>query len=200
MAAVRNIVPPNYPVAPDEYSRQAQDQYTNILRLFSNTVVNAINAPKTYGSFYDTTQQNNAGANLLNLMRYNSTASASGVKLGGTPTSRITVTDTGIYNIQFSAQFNKTGGGASDIYVWLRQNGANVAASAGKVVITGPNAEVLPAWNYVLPLAGGDYIEFAWASPDAAVFIEYSATAGLTPGPAIPSVIATVTWISNVPV
>lgn len=198
MSSIRNIVPPNYPTAPDAYNRQAQDQYTNVLRLFSNTVTNAINAPKIYGSFYDTTQQNNSGASLVNLMKYNTTASASGVKLGGTPTSRITVTDTGVYNIQFSAQFNKTGGGASDIYVWLRQNGTNVAASAGKVVIAGPNAQVLPAWNYVLPLANGDYVEFAWSSPDAAVFIEYAAVAGSIPE--IPSVIATVTWISNVPV
>lgn len=198
MPSVRNIVPPNYPIATDEYSRQAQDQFTNVLRLFSNTIVNAINAPKIYGSFYDTTQQNNSGASLVNLMRYNSTASTSGVKLGGTPTSRIIVTDTGIYNIQFSAQFNKTGGGASDIYVWLRQNGINVDASAGKVVITGPNAEVLPAWNYVLPLSAGDYIEFAWSSPDVNVFIEYAAATGSIPS--IPSVIATVTWVSNVPV
>lgn len=198
MPSVRNIVPPNYPIATDEYSKKAQDQYTNILRLFSNTVVNAINAPKIYGSFYDTTQQNNAGAGLVNLMRYNNTTSTNGIKLSGTPTSRITVTDTGIYNLQFSAQFNKTGGGASDIYIWLRQNGIDVPASAGKVVITGPNAEVLPAWNYVLPLTAGDYLELAWLSPDAAVFIEYAAATGSVP--AIPSVIATITWISNVPV
>lgn len=198
MATIRNLAPPNYPTATNEYSRQAQDQYTNILRLFSNTVVNALNSPKIYGSFYDTTQQNNAGASLVNLMRYNSTTSTNGVKLTGSPTSRITVTDTGIYNFQFSAQFNKTGGGASDIYVWLKQNGINAASSAGKVVIAGPNAQVLPAWNYVLPLTEGDYLELAWLSPDANVFIEYVAATGSVPE--IPSVIATITWISNVPV
>jgi hypothetical protein len=198
MASIRNIVPPNYPIATDEYSKQAQDQYTNILRLFSNTLVNAINAPKIYGSFYDTTQQNNAGAGLVNLMRYNSTTSASGIKLAGTPTSRITVTDTGIYNFQFSAQFNKTGFGASDVYVWLRQNGTDVSASGGKMVINGPNAEVLPSWNYVLPLTAGDYLELAWMSPTASMYIEYAPASGVLPS--IPSVIATITWISNVPV
>ena len=62
--AVRNIAAPNYPVAPAEYSRQFQDQYTNVLRLFSNSIANAVNAPKVYGSFFSTLTQTNPVASV----------------------------------------------------------------------------------------------------------------------------------------
>jgi len=43
---VRNLVAPNLPVAPNDYERRYQDQFSNVLRLFFNLVSNAFNAPK----------------------------------------------------------------------------------------------------------------------------------------------------------
>ena len=198
--AVRNITPPNYPVAPDEYSRAHQDQFTNVVRLFSNTVSNAINAPKVHGSFYDTTQQNNGGATSVNLMSLNTEISVFGTKIGS-PASRILVSESGVYNVQFSAQFDKTAGAAADIYIWLRINGQDVPYSASKVVIQGSAAEIVPAWNFVVDLEANDYIEIAWASTDTNVHISAASAAVGPPAiPAIPSVILTVTWVSNLTV
>lgn len=198
--AVRNITPPNYPVAPDEYSRAHQDQFTNVVRLFSNTVSNAVNAPKVHGSFYDTTQQNNGGATSVNLMSLNTEISVFGTKIGS-PASRILVSESGVYNVQFSAQFDKTAGAAADIYIWLRINGQDVPYSASKVVIQGSAAEIVPAWNFVVDLEANDYIEIAWASTDTNVHISAASAAVGPPAiPAIPSVILTVTWVSNLTV
>lgn len=36
MADLRNTTPPNLPLAPDEYTRQYQDQLNNVLRLYFN--------------------------------------------------------------------------------------------------------------------------------------------------------------------
>lgn len=199
MANVRNIAAPNYPTAPQEYNQKYQDQFTNILRLFSNGVSNAINAPKVHGSYYDTTQQTNGGATTVNLMKLNSTVSAVGTKIGS-PTSRVFVAETGIYNLQFSAQLDKTGGGAAaEIFIWLRVNGADVPYSASKVVVQGANTELIAAWNFVQVLKANDYFEIAWSSTDTTAIIAVApATAGPPAIPAIPSVILTVSWVSNI--
>lgn len=197
MGTVRNITPPNYPNAPSNYSQAHLDQFTNVLRLFSNSVSNSVNAPKVFGTFYDTTTQTNPVASGVNLMKVNSTISSSGIKIGST-TSRIYVSDTGVYNIQFSAQLDKTGGAASDVYIWLRVNGINIPYSASKVVINGPNAEIVPSWNFIITMNANDYFELAWLSSDTAVTLPTFAAFGSVP--ATPSVIITAVMVSNVPI
>lgn len=195
--AVRNVTPPNYPVAPDEYNRVHQDQFTNVIRLFSNTVANAINAPKVHGSFYHTDDQTNAGATAVNLMRLNTEISTYGTKIGS-PTSRIIVGETGVYNIQFSAQFDKSAGAVAEIFIWLRINGVDVPYSTSKVAIQGSAAEIVPAWNFVVDLEANDYIEIAWASTDTNVsIVKIAAQTGPPAIPAVPSVIMTIMWVSN---
>ena len=196
MPKIRNLAAPNLPVAPVEYERRYQEQLSNVLRLFFNLVSNAINAPKPHGAFYDTTTQTNPVANSVNLMKVDSTADSGQTAFSvKKDTSRIYVAETAVYNIQFSAQLDKTGGAASDVYIWLRVNGVNTPYSASKVVINGPNDEKIAAWNWVTTLADGDYFEIAWQSSDTAVVLLAAAASGNIP--AIPSVIITVTWVSN---
>lgn len=197
MATPRNIVPPNLPVAPDQYERRYQDQFTNILRLFFNTITNSVNSAAPHASYYDTTTQTNPVANAVNLFNLNSVVSEFKVTRGNPP-NRIYVNETGIYNIQFSAQMDVTGGGAADAYIWLRINGESVTHSATKVTVAGPNAETVPAWNFIVVLEAGDYFELAWQSSDTdVVFLEAAASGNI---PEIPSIILTVMWVSNVSV
>jgi hypothetical protein len=191
---IRNIAAPNLPVAPAQYERRYFDQFSNVLRLFFTLVANAINAPKPHASFYDTLTQTNPVAGAVNYMKVNSvyTDSIESIKKD---TDRIFISETGVYNIQFSAQLDKTGGSASDVFIWLMVNGANVPHSATKVVIDGPNNEIVPAWNWVVSLRGGDYFQIAWQSSDPNVIIAAAAASGNIPE--IPSVILTVTWVSN---
>jgi hypothetical protein len=128
------------------------------------------------------------------LFTFNSVESEFQIKRG-VPTSKIYVNDTGVYNFQFSAQLDKSGGSASAVYIWPRINGVNVPDSATKIVIDGPNNEIVPAWNFLLVMEGGDYFELAWQSSDTAVIAPYSAPSGNIPG--IPSIILTVNWVSN---
>jgi hypothetical protein len=194
MGTPRAVVPPNLPVAPQQYQQRYQDQLTNVLRLFFNGISNEINSPIPHASYYDTTTQTNPVADSVNLFTYNSVESEFQIKRG-VPTSKIYVNDTGVYNFQFSAQLDKSGGSASAVYIWPRINGVNVPDSATKIVIDGPNNEVVPAWNFLLVMEAGDYFELAWQSPDTDVIIPYMAPSGNIPG--IPSIILTVTWVSN---
>lgn len=194
MGSSFNVSPPNLPVAPQEYERRYQDQFANVLRLFFNSVSNNLNAPIPYASYYDTTTQTNPVADDVNLFTYNSVISEFQVQRGK-PTSKIYVANSGVYNFQFSAQLDKTGGGATVVYIWPRINGVNVPHSATKIVIDGPNAEVVPAWNFMLTVSGGDYFELAWQSSDTDVVILEEAASGNIPE--IPSIILTVQWVSN---
>jgi hypothetical protein len=113
----------------------------------------------------------------------------------GSPTSKLFINETGLYNFQFSAQLDKSGGGAVPVWIWPRVNGVNIPDSATKVVIDGPNNEIVPAWNFVLLMQSGDYFELAWQSADTSVIIAAEPPASNYPG--IPSIIMTVTWVSN---
>ena len=143
-----------------------------------------------YGYFYDTTTQTAAAINTAYGMTFNSTGFGRGVTIG-TPTSRIYVDRPGLFNIQFSAQLDKTSGGTAFIYIWLRHNGVDVDNSATQIRIQGNNAETVAAWNFVEFMVAGDYFELMWSTDDTACQI--SASPAVAPVPAIPSVILTVT-------
>lgn len=194
MTVARGIVPPNLPIAPSDYQVRYQDQLANVLRLFFSQITNRVNSPTAHASYFDTTTQANPVADAVNLFTYNSVVSEQAITRGE-PTSKIYVAQTGVYNFQFSAQLDKTGGSASAVYIWPRINGVNLPDSATKIVIDGPNNEIVAAWNFVLVLQANDYFELAWQAADTNVVIPYVAASGNIP--AIPSIIMTVVWVSN---
>jgi len=144
---------------------------------------------KRYGSFYDTTTQTAAVINTAYAMTYNTTDLSVGVNVG-TPTSRVYVDTHNVYNIQFSAQLDKTAGGTASIWIWLRKNGVNVPDSTGQIQLQGNNAETLAVWNYLLDMNAGDYFELMWEVDDTSV--QLTAFPATAVHPSIPSVILTV--------
>jgi hypothetical protein len=143
-----------------------------------------------YGSFYDTTDQTAAAINTAYAMTFNTTDLSQGVYLG-TPTSRVYVDRPNVYNVQFSAQVINTSGGANRAWIWLRKNGTDVPESSGAVRIQGNNTEAIAAWNYILQMNAGDYIELMWEVDDLGVSLHADPATAIHP--AIPSIILTVT-------
>jgi uncharacterized protein (DUF2345 family) len=151
-----------------------------------------------WGSFFSTVTQTNAGTTSANLMTVNnSDPSNNQVEIGGT-SSQIKVLNAGVYNIQFSAQFDKTDGGADDVDVWFLKNGVNLADSNSTITINNNNGRHIAAWNYMLTLVANDYIEIAWSSLDIDMRILYEVAGTGPTRPAIPSVIITVQQVTNV--
>jgi hypothetical protein len=150
-----------------------------------------------YGAFQDDTTQTAVSANTAYPVKFNTTELSNGVTVvndgSGNPT-RVTIANTGIYNVQFSLQLEKTGGSGNFIIdIWLRKNGVDIPDTTGKVVLTGSaNASpIVAAWNYLLDLAGGDYVQLMWSTTNNnAVIIAAVAT---PPHPGVPSSILTVT-------
>jgi hypothetical protein len=152
-----------------------------------------------YGSFYDTTTQTTIGNENLP-MKLNTTdvSATSGFSIAndtlGRPT-RITTTETGIFNVQFSAQLHKTsGGGATQIYIWFAVNGVDLADSATTLTLANNGDLLVAAWNYFVPLTTGQYVEIKWRASSSNIEIQRNTTLPSVPG--IPSVIATIHRVS----
>ena len=168
-----------------------QEQFDNIEQELSNIGDNY------WGSFWSTQTQTNAGATAINIFTFNnSDPSNNFVELSGN--SIIKVESSNVYDIQFSAQIEKTDGGNDSVDIWLRKNGVNVPDTNTVLTLQGGNAKDVPAWNFVLPLEAGDYIELAWSSPDTAVRALYQPASTSPTRPAVPSIILTVTNVTGV--
>jgi hypothetical protein len=147
-----------------------------------------------YGAFSDTTLQAVTSVGEAMAMTFDTTDAANGISIGS-PASRIVVDNQGVYNVQFSAQLDKTSGAAAVVHIWLRKNGVNVPNTTSRVVIQGTAAELVAAWNFVIQLEPTHYVELMWESDDAdVVLLAASATSVY---PAIPSVVCTVTQVNN---
>jgi hypothetical protein len=120
--------------------------------------------------------------------------------------SRIKVSQDGLYNVQFSAQFINTTNDVQEIDIWFRKNGTDIPGSNSEFGIkarksTGSASRLIAAMNFILELAENDYFEMMWRVPDSGVSLEQfpAVTASsTTPAiPATPSIIVTVSFMSN---
>ena len=118
----------------------------------------------------------------------------------GTMTSQIVCANTGVYNIQFSSQMDKSDAGVDYVNFWLRRNGADVTESAGVISLQGnAPAYMMAAWNYLVQLVAGDVIELYWGSADVNMeIIHESAQTSPLAHPAVQSTILTITQQSGI--
>lgn len=143
-----------------------------------------------YGQFYDTTTQTAAAINTAYAVTFNTTDISNGVYLGS-PTSRVVVDTEGVYNFQVSMQFDAIAGSNRQVWVWFRKNGTDIQNSAMHLNIQNANSEVLQAFNLLVDMKAGDYLEVMWEVGNTdAQMAAYAATAI---HPAIPSIILTAT-------
>ena len=205
----RPVVQPRLPAAPMEYNAEFIEQYSNILRLYFNQLDNLtgvvlgeaggrfIRFP--YGAF-SSDQDQTTTANTATLMTLNTTDFSNQVSISS---SKITVVNAGIYNLQFSTQFQNTDNQIQDISIWLRQNGTDIPGSTGFVSIpahksasAGDEAHQITGWNYFLQMQANDYVEIWWSATLASVTIQHYPTSTGPVRPSTQSVVATLSFVS----
>ena len=81
--------------------------------------------------------------------------------------SRLTVPIAGVYNFQWSGQFQNVENDIENVKVWLRINGVDVPGSAGIISLAARKsatifARTIIGWNYFLSLTAGQYVEIVW--------------------------------------
>jgi hypothetical protein len=212
---INQVVAPNLPLAPMEYGPKYQDQLNNILRLYFNRIDAILAQLKTgsgaidgsgvrfpYGAF-SSDQDQTTTANTATLMTLNTTDFANGVSIAS---SKITVANAGIYNLQFSTQFQNTDNQLQDISIWLKQNGTDIPGSTGYVSIParksaspGEEAHEIIGWNYYLSMTAGQYVEIYWSTTNASVTIQAYPTSVSPTRPSTQSVVATLSFVSALP-
>jgi len=154
------------------------------------------NITSTYGQFWSNVSQTVALPQTEYRFAFNNSDPTSNVTLGtGASNSRVIINQTGIYNIQFSAQIDKNpvGSSTSSAYIWFKKNGTAIPDSAGFSTIDNAIQDVL-SWNILANVANvGDYYEIAYAATHT--YVSFPALAGnVTVGyPETPSIIVTVT-------
>lgn len=163
-------------------------------------ISSAIQTP--YLSAYSAVQQTATLANTGYAMKFNSIASSSNISVlidgSGNPT-RLTPAESGIYNIQFSAQLQRTTGGASATTdIWFRQGGVDIANSNTSVNVQANAGYLVASWNFFTYIdvdSASPYVEIMWATTDTAISLQTAASTAVHP--ATPSVIVTMNKVSN---
>lgn len=159
-----------------------------------------------YGAWQDNVTQTAAASNTGYAMIFRTIDLSNGVTVvtNGTNLTRITFANTGVYNLQFSSQFQNTGNSENDVTIWLRLNGTDVPGSAGFFSVpkthgggAGTPGHSIASWNYLLDVVGGQYYELVWSTSNhLEVTMQYYAAG--SPPPAAASVILTVTQQSGI--
>ena len=157
-----------------------------------------INNP--YGAFQDGTDQVAANTTTAYAITFDTTDFSNGVTLSNS--SRLNVSQAGLYNLQFSIQFTNTTNASQDVDVWFRKNGTNIDKSNSRFGFAprkgaGDPYHTIAALNFFVSLLANDYVEIMWRPTDVGVSIEHYAASSSPTRPVVPSVIATLSFVSN---
>jgi len=160
-----------------------------------------LNAP--YGAFQDSTDQAAANTTTAYAITFDTTDFSNGVTLSNS--SRLNVSQSGIYNVQFSIQFKNTTNDTQDVDLWFRKNGTNIDNSNSRFGLSprkssGDPSHMIGALNFFVSLAANDYVEIMWRPSDVGVSIEHFAASSTPTRPAVPSAIVTLSFVSNLSV
>lgn len=205
-----NPVAPALPVGPDVYARKYQDQFNNVLRLYFRQLDAALAAllnesgarfvSLPCGSYFSN-ESVVLSSNVVTTLTLNNTDANATVSTALSNGS-IQVTYPGIYNYQFSAQFENSDSQAHDVEVWAQVDGTDVYESATQLTIPSRhgsrNGAAVAAWNFFLVAEANSVFDLVVAAthPDVRV-AALPAQSSPFVRPSIPSLISTVTFVSR---
>jgi hypothetical protein len=148
---------------------------------------------RPYIAACDLTTQTASATTAAYPMTFDTTEEAIGISI--VSGSRITFAYDGVYNIQFSAQIDKSSGNAAEVDIWLSETGSNVPRSNTAVHVQGNSAKAVAAWNWVRSFTSGSYAEILWRTDDTDVELLYENSGSSPDRPEIPSVILSVSQV-----
>lgn len=220
--AITNIIPPvapRLPAATVEWDHRFMEQHSNILRLYFNGI------DTTFGGLLGSPDNGSGlhpGGAYLNFPYAAIQRSTDKTFTANTatqitfdtldyindcvnnPSDGVKVNVAGIYNYQFSVQLRNTDTRIHSAWIWLRVNGVDVAGTGSKFDVVsshgGIDGYAIAAANFYVKLNAGDTVEM-WAAVDN-VAVTFDATAVQTVPfamPSIPSVVATLSFVSRLP-
>jgi hypothetical protein len=208
---LNSVVAPRLPAAPVEYAQRYGDDLTNILRLYFNQLdnLNATTYGPQGGRFFNfpyaavqRTTNLSFTANTATQVTFNQNDYLNGCTNDGT--DGIHVLNAGVYNYQFSVQFANTDTQIHNAYIWLRVNGVDLVGTGSKFDVPAKHGTsdgyLIAACNFYVQLQANDYVEMFAAVDSATTYMEaYAAQTSPFAMPSIPSVVATLSFVSSLP-
>ena len=152
------------------------------------SIASVLSSSLDAAEFWSTVTQSGS-AGVSGSITFNNSGSVAGISVANN--SRITLSQAGTYNVQFSAQV-ETSAGADTLWVWFKKNGVNISDSASKVVLANNTAQIMTV-NIFDAGQANDYYELAYQTLNGHARVLYEPASGNIP--AIPSVILTINQI-----
>jgi hypothetical protein len=154
---------------------------------------------KSFGSFYDMSTQTCPSGGMKAMQVNNADTFNNGSVNVGLDSllnpTLFSVSNSGIYNVMFSAQLNRTSGGSAQIVsIWLRKNGVDIPNTGTHVSVQANAGKLVASWNFFVDMTDVDNLQIMWSQNGAIEILTEPADLTL-PHPAIPSVIVTINQV-----
>lgn len=108
-----------------------------------------------------------AAANTAYALAWDTTVITEGITLTGSPTTRLTVAHSGLYNFAVRIQFSSANSNSKSAWMWLKKNGTtNIGSSTAVGSLKDSGGYTVLSINDFVSLAAGDYVELFWAVDD----------------------------------
>lgn len=208
------VPPPRLPDPPVQYAPGPFQGLLNVLRLYFNRLSGVIQGllgvnggvavQMPHALLMSDQDQSSAGVTSANLVTYNQPIIAQGIEVRNN--SQIWFEHPGEYLVTFSLMFTNRGNSVQEIEVWAKDNGTDYPLSNTRFDIAARKSESV--WAHTVATITGiftvsdpsnKYLQIAWWSDGADVFLEGYAAGTNPTRPAIPSVILTVNFVSRLP-
>lgn len=156
----------------------------------------AIEQQYYFGQFTHNTTVTPAAANTAYALAWDTSVIAEGVTLTGSPTTRLTVAHSGLYNFAARIQFSSSNSSIKKGWMWLRKNGTTDIGSSSAVGSLSDNGGYMVlSINDFVSLGANDYVELMWAVDDTA--LQPTTVASTAFHPAIPTAHVAVTQVQQ---
>jgi hypothetical protein len=166
----------------------------------SQDLAGALKCP--YALLMSDEDQDSAGTTSENIVTLNQIIFSDGINVENN--SRITFAYPGQYLVTARFQFANHGNAAQEFEIWVKNTGVNYPLSNTRFDI--PARKSLSIYSHVtanissiFTVTNEEYLEFAWWSDGADMYIEHYAAGTSPTRPEIASVIVTVTFVSALP-
>jgi hypothetical protein len=151
-----------------------------------------------YGQFYSTAGQTAAAINTVYTVNIDT---QDGHYLTSLASNAVTVTNAGVYNVQFSLQFTNSASSIGNVAFWPAVNGTDAPWSATSLAIVsshgGINGYGIGTANVMVKLNAGDVVTMRWVTDNTGCSIFANSTPPPFTAPFIPGIILTLQYVSS---
>jgi hypothetical protein len=154
-------------------------------------------AKPVYLSAVDLQTQTHA-ANTATAMEFDTVIESYGITIEDNV--RVVFSESGLYNIQFSAQLLNSDSQEHDVSIWLARDGVAEPDSCTDITVPKKhgsyNGAAVAAWNFYYRAEKNEYFRLIWSAPSALVYIAGLPARTAPVRPVTPSIILTVNKVS----